>query len=135
MENSLKKALSLFLEAVAKLLRPRKSMILAPVLRTSKLVRVAQTRPCPDGQARLRGEKWRQKGDFMGRMSFAIASLACPAFMLAFVEEPESSSGVTFESPNSQTQLIRAPDKSVINCKKFNVGKGETVHFIQRPKD
>ena len=61
-------------EAVAKLLRARKSMILAPVLRASKLARAAQTRPCPKGQARLRSENWRQKGDFMGRMSFAIAS-------------------------------------------------------------
>lgn len=57
--------------------------------------------------------------------------LACPAFMMAFVEEPQSTSGVTFENPDSKTQLIRAPDKAVINCKKFNVGKGETVHFIQ----
>ncbi len=57
--------------------------------------------------------------------------LACPAFMLALVEEPQATSGVTFESPDAKTQLIRAPDKSVINCKKFNVGKEETVHFIQ----
>ena len=57
--------------------------------------------------------------------------LACPAFMLAFVEEPQSTAGVAFENPDSRTQLIRAPDKAVINCKKFNVGKEETVHFIQ----
>jgi hypothetical protein len=61
-------------EAIAKLLCRRKSMILMPVFRASKLARAAQMRPCPDGQARLRGEKRRQKGDFMGHMSFAIAS-------------------------------------------------------------
>jgi hypothetical protein len=61
-------------EAIAKLLCHRKSMILTPVLRTSKLVRAAQTRPCPNGQARLSGKKWCQKGDFMGHVSFAIAS-------------------------------------------------------------
>ncbi len=57
--------------------------------------------------------------------------MACPAFMMALVEEPRSTEGVTFENPDAKTQLIRAPDKSVINCKKFNVGKEETVHFIQ----
>ncbi len=57
--------------------------------------------------------------------------LACPSLMLALIEEPQSTSGVTFENPNDKTQLIRAPDKSVINCKKFNVGKEETVYFIQ----
>ncbi len=57
--------------------------------------------------------------------------LACPAFMFALVEEPQATAGVTFEKPDANTQLIRAPDNSVINCKKFNVGKEETVHFIQ----
>ena len=57
--------------------------------------------------------------------------LACPAFMMAFVEEPQSTAGVTFDNPDGKTQLITAPDKSVINCKKFNVGKDETVHFVQ----
>lgn len=58
-------------------------MILTPVLRSSKLDRAAQTRSCPNGQARRRGEKWRQKGDFMGRMSFAIASVGFFGLFLA----------------------------------------------------
>jgi filamentous hemagglutinin family protein len=57
--------------------------------------------------------------------------LACPSLVMALVEEPQASSGVIFSNPNANTQLIQAPDKAVINCKKFNVGKQETVHFIQ----
>jgi fatty acid/phospholipid biosynthesis enzyme len=44
-----------FREAVAKLLRNRKSMILTPVFRASKLARDTRDGPCPDGLARLRG--------------------------------------------------------------------------------
>jgi hypothetical protein len=49
-------------------------MILMSFFRASELARDAQTRPCPDGQTRRRDENWRQKGDFMGHSSFAIAS-------------------------------------------------------------
>ena len=35
------------------------------------------------------------------------------------------------KKPDANDAADQAPDKSVINCKKFNVGKEETVHFIQ----
>jgi hypothetical protein len=63
------------LEVIAKLLCLRKSMILAPILKASWLAWDVQTKPCPGGQARRHSENWRQKGDFMRRTSFAIASL------------------------------------------------------------
>ena len=51
---------------------------------------------------------------------------------MALVEEHQVTAGsATFEQPDANTQLIRAADKTAINCKKFNVGKDETVHFIQ----
>jgi len=63
--------------------------------------------------------------------------LACPAFVIALVEEPQVAAGTAvFEQPDPYTQNIRAADKTAINCKKFNIGKDETVHFIQdSPKD
>jgi filamentous hemagglutinin family protein len=58
--------------------------------------------------------------------------LACPVFIMALVEEHQVTAGsATFEQPDANTQLIHAADKTAINCKKFNVGKDETVHFIQ----
>jgi serine-type D-Ala-D-Ala carboxypeptidase/endopeptidase (penicillin-binding protein 4) len=67
--------LTLTAEAIEKLLCLIKSMILAPILKASRLAWDVQTKPCPGGQGRRRGENWRQKGDFMRRTSFAIASV------------------------------------------------------------
>ncbi len=47
-------------------------MILTPVFRASKLARAAPTVACLNKQARRRDENWRQKGDLLGHMSFAI---------------------------------------------------------------
>ena len=57
--------------------------------------------------------------------------LTYPLFVMAHVEEPHVAKGSATIETKANTQLIHAEDKTVINCKKFNVGKEETVRFIQ----
>jgi len=61
-----------------------------------------------------------------------FVALACPALLFALVEDHQVTAGLAkIEQPDVKTQHIHAADKTAINCKKFNVGKDETVHFIQ----
>lgn len=54
------------------------------------------------------------------------------ASLLGHVENPEVVAGsATFEKPTADTQVIRAADKTAINCKSFNIGKNEKVSFVQ----
>ncbi len=58
--------------------------------------------------------------------------LAYPFLVMAHMEEHHVTAGqATFEAPDAQTQVIRAADKTAINCKSFNVRKNETVQFVQ----
>jgi carboxyl-terminal processing protease len=66
----------LYLEGVAKLLYPEKSMILRPVASGSHAATVHSTRSTPGGLAEENECKWPQKGDFAGQMSFATPSLS-----------------------------------------------------------
>ena len=61
-------------EAIAKLLCLEKSMILGPVASGSGAAPVHSTKPTPSGLDEENACDWPQKGDFTGRMSFAIAS-------------------------------------------------------------
>lgn len=52
--------------------------------------------------------------------------------MFALVEDTQVTAGsATIEQPDAKTQRIHAADKTAINCKRFNIGKDETVHFVQ----
>ncbi|HEX2579347.1 MAG TPA: filamentous hemagglutinin N-terminal domain-containing protein [Rhabdochlamydiaceae bacterium] len=61
-----------------------------------------------------------------------ILFLTCPPLLFALVEDTQVAAGsATIEQPDAKTQLIHAADKTAINCKRFNVGKDETVYFVQ----
>ena len=65
-------------------------------------------------------------------LKFFLLLVVYPVFVIARVEDPRVTAGsATFENPDAHTQHIRAADKTVIHCKSFQVGKDETVHFIQ----
>jgi filamentous hemagglutinin family protein len=58
--------------------------------------------------------------------------LTLPLCLAAHVEQPEVVAGsATFTKTDAQTQLIKAEDKTVINCKTFHIGKNEKVRFEQ----
>src|SRR5271167_639627 len=64
--------------------------------------------------------------------SLIILSVILSVQLFGLGEDPAVIAGnPVFESPDSKTQVIHAPDKTAINFKKFNIAEDETVRFIQ----
>lgn len=65
-------------------------------------------------------------------MKRLLLILTAPLALVALPEGEKVVSGnVAFSRPDSQTVVITAPDKSIINYKSFDIAKNETAQFVQ----
>jgi filamentous hemagglutinin family protein len=72
----------------------------------------------------------------MKKCSFLFSSLVCftvlPELLLSLPKDPSVVAGdVTIHNQQSNTMVIKASDKSIVNFRSFDVQKGEKVQFIQ----